>query len=147
MRGNYLQVVWLLLQPLMWGVAVVGVATGILMLLKRQTRRVPLLEADASDEWSELLDERQKMDKLMARIGFQREPGETSTRFAERIEAEMQHPHALHLARWYHQYTVCRFRPGTRKENVDALRIERETLKQKRLNNSMTPTPEETTHA
>ncbi|QDT31006.1 transglutaminase family protein [Thalassoglobus polymorphus] len=132
-RGNYLQALWFLLQPLMWGIVAIGVGIGLQLLLKRRVRRDPTLEFDESEEWPDLVIERQKMDKMMSRIGFQREPGETSTRFAERIALDLEGAHAARLADWYRQYTVCRYRPGTRRENVEALRAERETLNQKRF--------------
>ncbi|WP_417848203.1 transglutaminaseTgpA domain-containing protein [Thalassoglobus sp.] len=132
-RGNYLQVLWFLLQPLMWGIVAIGVGVGIQLLLKRRVHRNPALEVDESEEWPELILERQRMDNMMARIGFQREPGETSTRFAERIALDLESTHAARLADWYRQYTICRYRPGTRRESVEALRAERETLNQKRF--------------
>lgn len=129
-RGNYRELIWFFVQPLIWLSALTGLVWWTSYWLQRErVKQKPVIDYEV-EMAQELIQERRLMDQELIRLGFPRLAGETLTVFARRIEEVSYLTNSRQLADWYRVYTVCRFRPGYAVKELERLRELRHELSQ-----------------
>lgn len=119
-RQSLLRMVGKLNSPLGW-----IVLSGSLMFLFRKSIRKLFKQRRKvvhSPEVVELHRLLEKMDRRLARTGIVRQPGETLSRFSQRIASTPPEGEDLaDVAQWYRDYARLRFRGEVNRESIDRL--------------------------
>lgn len=119
-RQSLLRMVRNLNSPLGW-----MVLAGALMFLFRKSIRklfVRRKKAALSPELIELHSLLEKMDQRLTKSGIVRQPGETLSRFSQRIEStSLEGADLADVAQWYRDYARTRFRGEFNRESIDRL--------------------------
>lgn len=123
-RGNYTQAIWSFIKPLLWLAAGSGLIAGLTILLKWTVVKPEASAPIVIEVHTDLIGERQKMDRQLGLLGYQRSADETTYHFAVRISEEA-FEQAEEFAQWYRDYSMLRFRPGYNSDDVAELRQRR----------------------
>lgn len=123
--GNYLQAFWTLAQPLLWLLAFIGLAIGLVWALKRKPPVQVLKSISYQEFHKELVAQREKMDVVVLQYGFERRLDETTSQFANRIRESEDSQFSELFGAWYGDYSDCRFRPGYSEVQIAKLRDQR----------------------